>query len=436
MKALLVTPTLSGETVTAVHVAENLVRRGHRVTFVASSHARRLIPQNLLENSVDLAGDPRRNLAAWGRALDRFSPDVVMLADYHLVVSPESSSPLGHDAEWLADLRRRRVCVATFDHFGFGQCADEIVIGPRHLHSRRTTFPAVPDEMCIMLPCPMHHPGYSPGRRGDPFRYWDLPLGLSEGRRRAVRGSYLDNADDLLVMHSVPTWAWQLAEQLSLPFYRYLPDIIAYYLQDIDKPVTFVSVNNGSLLPPPSDGSFRIVNLAPMEVAEFEDLLFSADLVMTENKASISMGKAVCALQPSVVLKNSFLYGELSRQIRGRIRECVHGMERERPGAVFPFEIFPVDMGGELDKLCLYRGNVLQEAFEELEVFGGEQTRERLTALLSDDDARDALRVRQQVYVELLRDAPSAADLLERYSGCRAGATESEIAVPEVSGPR
>jgi hypothetical protein len=51
--------------------------------------------------------------------------------------------------------------------------------------------------------------------------------------------------------------------------------------------VTLVSVNDGSLLPQPSDGSFKIVNLPQMEFTEFENLLFSADLVITENKVSI-----------------------------------------------------------------------------------------------------------------------------------------------------
>jgi hypothetical protein len=90
-------------------------------------------------------------------------------------------------------------------------------------------------------------------------------------------------------------------------------------------------------------------------------------------------------------------------------------MERQRPGAVFPFEVFPMVMSGELDKLWLYRANALAAAFEELEIFGGEPTRRRLVGLLQDREAQDALRARQEAYVELLHETDDATDLLERY---------------------
>jgi hypothetical protein len=415
MKVLLVTPTLSGETITSVHVAENLVSKGHRVAFVASPHARRLIPRRFLEDVFESTAAVEDNLRIWYQVLDTFAPDAVVFADYPIVVSPKLSSPLGPHREWLTDLQRRQVCLVTFDHFGFGQCEEELTIGPRHLYSQQITFPVVPDEMRIMLPCPMHHPGPLEGRRGDPFRYWILPLGLPEGLRREVRRNYLNNEDDLLIMHSVPVWAWKMAEALRLPYYHFLSEVFSYYLEGVGKPVTLVSVNNGRLLPQPSDGSFRVVNLEPMAITEFEKLLFSADLFVTENKASIAMGKAICAFQPSVVLNNHFPLVELSDRMPRRLRECVHAMERERPGAVFPFEIFPVDMTGELNKLCLYRDNALVAAFEELEVFGGEETKERFARLLSGRDTGNALCVRQQVYVGMLQHADDATDLLERY---------------------
>ena len=216
-------------------------------------------------------------------------------------------------------------------------------------------------------------------------------------------------------MHSVPTWAWKMAEALHLPFYRFLPEILAYYFEGIGKSITLVSVNNGSLLPQPSEGSFSIVNLPHLGFSEFERLLFSADLVLTENRLSISMAKAICAFQPAAVLKNSFGFDELSDQMPSGLREYVHAMERERPGAIFPFEIFPTDMTDELDNQSVYRENPLAAAFEELEIFGGEQTKIRFTRLLSDCHTQSTLYVRQRVYVEDLQHVNDAADVLERY---------------------
>jgi hypothetical protein len=224
MKVLLVTPTQSGEAVTAVHVAENLMGKGHCAAFVTSPDARRLISSRFLGKVFELTSDVEDNIRVWYQALEAFTPDIVIFADYHIVASPGLSSPLG--PKWLAHLQRSQVCLVTFDHLGFGQCAEELTIGPRHLHSEHVTFLAAPDGMRIMLPCPMHHPGPLEGWRGDLFRYWNLPLGLPGDMRREVRRSYLNNEDDPLIMHSVPTWAWKMTETLQLPFYRFLSEIL------------------------------------------------------------------------------------------------------------------------------------------------------------------------------------------------------------------
>jgi hypothetical protein len=415
VNVLLVTPTQSSETVTAVHVARNLVSRGHRAAFVASSHARRQIPSRFAERVFELTADAEANLCIWNQALDTFCPDIVAFADYPILASPRISSPLGSHREWRASLQGLRACLVTFDHLGFAQCQQELTIGPRHLGSETVTFPTVPDGMRTMLPCPMHHPGPLEGRRGDPFRYWSPPLALPDGRRREVRRTYLDSDDHLLILHSVPAWAWKMAEALRLPFYRFLPEVLAYYFESIDRPITLVSVNNGSLLAQPSGGSFRIINLAPMPITAFEGLLLSADLIVTENKPSFTIGMSICGLRPCAVLKNSFGFSELSDRMPPPLRRCVTSMEQERPGAVFAFEIFPMDMTGQLDKLCLYRSNALVAAFEELEIFGGEPTRQRFVRLLEDGGAQDALRARQLAYVQKLQQTDDAVELLERY---------------------
>ncbi len=415
MKVLLVTPAQSGETVTAVHVAQRLVERGHRAAFLASPGARGQISPGFGEHLFELTGDEDENLSIWKQALRAFAPHVVLFADYPILLSSGSSTPLGCHPEWHASLQDLGACPVTFDHLGLGQCPEELIVGPRHLSSRRVTFPAVPDGMRIMLPCPMHHPGPLEGRRGDPFRYWSPPLGLPHHLRREIRRRYLARDDDLLILHSVPRWASETAEALRLPFYRFLPEILAYYFEELGTPVTLVSVNNGSLLPQPSEGSFRIVNLPPMAIADFERLLCSADLIMTENKPSFTIGMAVSALRPCVVLKNSFGYSEISGRMPPRLGNAVAAMERERPGAVFAFEIFPSDMTGQLDKLWLYRGNALVQAFAELELFGGQETAEQLARLLEDREAHHILRAPQQAYVEMLQKADESTALLERY---------------------
>jgi hypothetical protein len=105
-------------------------------------------------------------------------------------------------------------------------------------------------------------------------------------------------------------WARQLAAALELPYYQFLPEILAYYFADLPKPVMVVGVNDGKLLPAVSDASIRIRNLSKLPKSEYEALIFSADLMLTENKMSISMGKAICSYIPCAVLHNNYRYRE------------------------------------------------------------------------------------------------------------------------------
>ena len=124
---------------------------------------------------------------------------------------------------------------------------------------------------------------------------------------------------------------------LGLVLYRYLPTILDYYLRDL--PVTVVSLNNGSLLQPPPDAKVRFVNLAPVPEPDFEALLLGCDLVLCPNGVSISMGKAICGLQPCAALKNSFRLLELVTRIGPPLKGLILAMERERLGTVYPFNL-------------------------------------------------------------------------------------------------
>lgn len=405
MRVLLVTPVEqgSGETVTALHVAENLVSQGHGVLFLASPFARRFLDARFPLDVWPLGEDGAGNQALWNRALQAFGPDVVLFADYPLLFFPHGVSPLASVPGWVERLDDLPVCLVTLDHFGFAQREMGLFFGPPHLTPfQYQRFPAIPRRMRVMLPCPMHEPGPVDGRLGEPFRYWDLPLGAPDAVRVEVRRQYLGDRGGFLVFHSVPHWAWQAAEALRLAFYRFLPRLLDQYFGPLGAPVTIVSVNNGRLLEPPPDARVRIVNLEPLPTPAFEGLLFGSDLVITENKVSISMGKAICGLQPCAVLKNSFRLIDLVQQAEPGVRNVILAMENARPGTVYPYEVFPSGFRHTLDELVLYQDNALTRAFDEVETYGGEASAGALCRLLADREARADLRARQRVYVDRL----------------------------------
>jgi hypothetical protein len=415
MRALFVTPVErgAGETVTAAHMADNVERRGGAVQLLASPFAAKLVGERFRARVHELTSDSSRNRGIWDATVASFRPDVIVFADYPLLFFTTGVSPLA-SAGWEEELARADACLVTLDHTGFAQRRTEIFFGPPHLSLHYEALPAPPERMHILLPCPMHEPSPLPWRKGHPFRYWRLPLTLPSERRSEVRKRYAVQGDDLLIFHSVPTWAWTAAQAHGLPYFSFLPELLEHHLGVLAPRVVLASVNNGSLLPRRSGAALRIVNLPVLRVEEYEELMFASDLMITENKISISLGKAVCGLHPCAAFKNSQTLRELLARLDGRLREIVLAMERLKLGSVFPYEVFPSGMREELEQLALYRDNSLTRCFAELELFGGDSTGERLRGLLVEEEPRALLRDEQERYVERVRSLDDAHDALAR----------------------
>jgi hypothetical protein len=415
MKVLLVTPVRhgSGETITSIHVARELKEKGHAVLFLASPQAGRFIAKEFPEDVLEFGEKGPDNFRIWEKALHEFRPDIVLFADYPLLFCEGGVPPLVLEEGWNASIESLEMCLVTFDHFGFAQEEMGVFFGPPHLAGTYQKFPAIPERMQILLPCPMHEPAEVTGRRGKPFRYWEVPLGVPDSVRRKIRQRYLRDEDDLLVFHSVPTWAWRAAKEFRLPLYQFLPRILEEYFSRIERPVTIVSVNNGDLLEKPPSGRINFVNLDQLPASEFESVMFSSDLLITENKFSISMGKAICGLLPCVVFKNSYRLLELLDVLNEEWREMLLEMERIKLGGIYPFEAFPGALPDFLNDICLYRENSLTHAFEEMEIFGGDVTTERLTRLLTEPRLGNDLRQRQHAYVDRLQNLNNSEQTLQ-----------------------
>jgi hypothetical protein len=415
MRVLFVAPVEvgSGETITVRHMAERILKRSGRVRVLASRFARRLLGEGLSDLVQSLTDDGEVNRALWDASLRDFRPDVVVFADYPLLAFSNGVTPLWSEA-WARSLDTVEPCLVTLDHTGYAQRPIGVFFGPPHLSFHHETIPAIPPRMRILLPCPMHSPGAVPGRKGQPFRYWDVPLAISPDTRASIRRRFLSREDDFLIFHAAARWAWQSAEAAGLAYYRLLPRILDFYFRDLPRPVTIVSVNDGALFDHPVGGSVRIINIPSVSSPLYDALLLASDLLLTENKISISLGKAICALLPCVTLRNSYRLRALLASLSGELLQIVTAMEAARPGAVYPYGVFPLGMDDELDRLGLYHQNPITHAFHELELYGGSETRRVLHGLLTDPLVRHALRARQQTYVDCLSATAPVEDALQR----------------------
>lgn len=424
MRILLVTPVDvgSGETITTWHMANQVIERGGDVRFLASSYAHRFL-SGKFPAKVDLfTQDAEQNRDVWETCVKQYQPDAIVFSDYPLFFFSNGVSPLADKEEWARSLERLGACLITLDHTGFAQRAQGIFFGPPHLSFHYEKIPAIPDGMGIMLPCPMNEPADLSERRGRAFRFWDTPLTVPSEDRQAIRRRFLEREDDLLVFHAVARWAWESAEAFRLTYYQNLPGILEYYLADLPKRVTVVSVNDGQLLQQPSNAKIRVVNLDRLPAPEFEALMFASDLMLTENRISISLGKAVCGLLPCAALRNSFTFRQLMESMSGPLRDLVWSMEAQRAGAIYPYELFPGGTREWLDQVQLYRDNSLTEAFKTLEIFGEDSTRRELHALLVDPAARECLRSRQAAYAGAVQQLPDAERVLRQFLRGQTGA--------------
>jgi hypothetical protein len=183
-------------------------------------------------------------------------------------------------------------------------------------------------------------------------------------------------------------------------------------------------VNNGELLAESDTPGLRIRNSGVLLPDEYERLLASADLLITDNAVSVTIGRAACALLPVALLHNSRRLPEILDAAEPEPRRIALAMERARLGAVFRYEAFPIWSADDIDELGLFRDNSVTSAFARVELFGGEASRTQLAALLTDAATRTDLRERQQRYVERVRALPDPHDVVAALLAGRGRGTE------------
>lgn len=418
LRVLFVDPVLegSGEIITTLHMGRDLRQHGAQAHYLGTPLARKLLESDFGDRVRPLDTSPQSNFDQWQTALREVRPDAIVFADLPFFWLQQGTVQLGSPSALLQSLDSIDVPVYTLDHLGLAQRPCSVFFGPPHLAQVPSRIPAMPDRVQRLLPCPMHEPGTVSGRSGSPFRYWDVPVTRPPGEREPTRSEWLDDPDGLLVLLPIPGWAVQVAETIGHPYHRLLPEFLTYYFEGLGRPVTVVAVN-GQGLPPCSSDSVRIVSVATMPVERFEALMFAADLLLTDNGLSIAMGKAVCGLQACANLRNSHRFATLASELTGKMRDLMWKMERAQLGSIHPYEVFPGGTREELETLGWFRDNSVADAFSTVELFGGEQTRTELRALLLDPGHREALAVRQRAYVDGLAALPTAYEVLRGAAG-------------------
>jgi hypothetical protein len=404
MKILCVAPNPagSGEAITAASVVRELARHGHEVRAFAHPFAARFFdPATLIE---PFGATASRTEQTWLRLLRSFRPSTVLFADYALLFLSEHGrallTPDGTGAlDDVGDL-------VTLDHLGLGQGALTIGFGPPHLEPMPAFLPGVPARMRRLLPCPVQSPAPVDGRHGEPCRYLQTTSPLPAARRRAARARFVRSSEERLILHATPSWALAYCRRHGLPQPRFLARILRHMLGEPRRPVTIVCINAGDELPEcSSTGNLRILRAPQLPRAEYDRLLLASDLMLTDNRVSVGLGKACCGGVPGAAVRNSFRLPEIAGRADDSAELAV-ALDAERAGSVFPFEVFPIWSREDVATLGVFAANPLNECVTPVELFGGLATRHTLSELLWSEERRAALRPLQREYAAAIDRLP------------------------------
>jgi hypothetical protein len=354
-------------------------------------------------------------------------PDLIVFNELYEILQPnrQPGCPL-IDAELLQSLEYEPGSLVFLDFIAHAEMLVEIARCPECSEAWGATLTPFFQRLWVLLPCPLNEPGPAADRRGVPFRVHALPVAVDPEERFRVRASVLREPDEILVLRTASTWQTKLANERGVHLYDYLPKLFEYYLGRLPKPVTLVSVSSLYQFPPSTVPQLRFVNYDNLPPGDFNRMLLSCDALVTDNEISYSLSKATGTL-PGVVLNNSLT----AEDVIGRegpasfLTQLVGRLEREHPGSVFPFRIYPLPADEApptgsreppFHAVTERLGRMQSSPYYRAEVLGGDVTRQFFDWLLFDRRARKDRTQQDEAYIHRLRAAPSGAEILRRIA--------------------
>lgn len=408
MKMLFLAPSrLSrGDAAIAADLARQMPGKRVQVGFVSSAES---LPQlhDLGMPTLPLTGaTPQENLAILDRVVRGFRPNLVIAADAFAV--NESCDWSGLTVELL---RERYDCpVGSIDRLGWAAAnytAD-------FYGGARVTLPRLLDGCDLVIrTCPPHAP--VPGEAAGPAVLYAAlhPGGLRDGglRRAAVDDVAVARTDQETAATGRPVvfianseWEYRnVRHSVSVGrLIEALPRVLHSHLAALGRPVHVVHVGPREWRFPTADG-IEYRHFSRLPYAMFHARLASADLFVTTNTLSATLGRAVLAGVPSLVLQNRSTVAEGAGP--GWLTRAASGL-----GRAYPFRVAPLGWYDLLEPLL--SGNPYRDCFATEEIFDGEAVRARMSALLDGGPEGTRLRERQEDFRERLAGLAPPVDVL------------------------
>ena len=354
----------------------------------------------------------------------------IIIADYHNL---DLESPL-IDLDYILTLG---VPVATIDSLCFGP--DERVLynqlfkgsKSRARNKFAVEIRKIPESMKIIRTCPINNPRYE-SERVLPVTLYTQTLELETDKKEAVKKSFgCKHPEDKLVMVSKSAWAnllvkmrlMETATHMNAAYnYEYfIQELLIEYLgvQEINANIIIIGVapEAGFVATNPEE-KVQFVTLPFLDLEEYEDILFSVDLFITDNITSASMAKALFAHVPVLSLMNSKVSTTAEGKLElptewetNRLDEILTKWLSVMSNGIYPFLTYPNGWVEELEPLL--KGNPWYEVIDTSEIFDIQHTGQKIHQLLYCEETKKQTRVKQTAYIQEIIQLNKADKMLE-----------------------
>ncbi|WP_353855144.1 DUF6365 family protein [Bacillus sp. Bos-x628] len=354
----------------------------------------------------------------------------IIIADYHNL---DIESPL-IDLDKILELN---IPVATIDSLSFGP-NEKILKNQLFAHSfkkkaaqkQQNIVRRVPSQMKIIRTCPVNNPNLK-DERIFPVSLYPQGLKIKKQFREKIRSKYQClNNEDKLIMLSKSAWANLLVKMKLMETrshmkstYNYeffIQELLTEYLsvKAIKSKIVIVGVSpDNNFIPINLNEKVTFIPLPFLDLEDYDELLLSCDLFVTDNITSASMAKSLIGSVPVLSLINTKVFlDEQKRPVlppawkRPNLLKIMDKWLKVLPDGIYPFITFPNGWINELKDL--FDKNPILEVLETVEIFDIKETGFKIHNLLYCEETKHVFAEKQKVYVDLIKNTPSAKDML------------------------
>jgi hypothetical protein len=418
-----------GEAFTLALFAQELISQGHSCCFFAPKLARDYLLTfgfngNDIHSLPAVSKDKRSkndiNYKVFKQIVDGFKPDIAVVADWHLYNRNGMAINGSYSIYWLDDI----IPIVTFDHLGFAP--QGLNVGESEISKKlkdKTLYSCFLSEYIpmsdryshIIKPCPHHSNLF---QKDNISSFWGIYKDSIE--KNGTSRDFFYNSK--VIFQPIGLWQERAVSEackreLDVEYDYYqetLIPIIIQYLTVLDNNITYILIS-GKIKEQITfkKGKIKVIILPPVKHSEFMLYLQSADLFITDNLMSSSLGKAVFCKVPSLTLRSTVYVKDdgqiqVPYQLSPTMNENLSLMKEY--GLLYPFYCFPLGLC-ELEKT--YTGNNFTSCFDIAEVYNEEECIDYLHKLLYDEQYIRKKQEIQQEYILQNRKLMSATDILK-----------------------